>query len=170
MSLDSSEITQLLDEWSEGRSEALPELMPLIVDDLRHIANKYLVQEAAGHTLQPTALVNEVYLRLVGRRSVNWKNRAQFFAFVASMMRRILVDHARHQSYAKRDESHTLRLSPEAFDQLPTERPEDLVALDDALEALEKNDPCRPRSSNCDISAALPRRRSPISSASRRQQ
>ena len=119
--------------------------MPLILEDLRHIANKYLAQESEGHTLQPTALVNEVYLRLVGRRSVNWKNRAQFFAFVAGMMRRILVDHARNRQTAKRG-SGAIRLSLDETIRLPTrEKDPDLLALDDALKSLAEVDPRQSR-------------------------
>lgn len=77
MSLSESEVSRVLDRWNEGDPEALGELMPLVVEDLRHLARKYLARENSGHTLQPTALVNEVYLRLVGRRTVSWQSRAR---------------------------------------------------------------------------------------------
>ena len=146
MPLTQSEITRLLDQWNAGESDALTKLMPLIVDDLRRVAGKYLAQEAEGHTLQPTALVNEVYLRLVGRRTVSWRNRAQFFAFVAGMMRRVLVDHARNRRTAKRG-SGAIRLSFDESIKLPEERQKDpdLLALDEALQSLEEVDPRQSR-------------------------
>lgn len=145
MPLNQSEVTRLLERWSEGDPEALTEMMPLIVGDLRRIAAKRLAQENPGHTLQSTALVNEVYMRLVGKRSVSWRNRAQFFAFVAGLMRRILVDHARKRRTTKRG-SGVIRLSLDETIQVPsTEKDPDLLALDDALESLAKVDPrqCR---------------------------
>ena len=140
-SLEQSEITRLLDRWNGGDREALPELMPLIVPDLRQIARKYMAQESVNHTLQPTALVNEVYLRLVGRRTVSWRNRAQFFAFVAGMMRRVLVDHARKQKTSKRG-SGSIRISFDESVRLPDQRRDpDVLALDEALHELSKLDP-----------------------------
>ena len=136
----SSEITRLLDQWSEGDRDALPRLMPLIVEDLRHIARKYMSTENPGHTLQPTALVNELYLKLMGSRSVSWRNRAQFFAFVSGTMRRLLVDHARGRNTAKRGGSEVV-LSLDETIRLPEEsRDPELLALDDALEALAQLD------------------------------
>lgn len=145
MSLTKSEITQLLDRWNQGETDALGRLMPLIVNDLRQVARKYLAQESEGHTLQPTALVNEVYLRLVGRRSVSWQNRAQFFAFVAGLMRRILVDHARGRQTAKRG-SGAIRLSLDETIRTPKrDKDPDLLALDDALKGLAEVDPRQSR-------------------------
>lgn len=145
MPLAQSEITDLLDRWSGGEQDALARLMPLILEDLRHIAGKYLAQESSGHTLQPTALVNEVYLRLKGRRSVSWRNRAQFFAFVAGMMRRILVDHARLRQTLKRG-SGAVRISLDESIRLPSDaRAPDLLALDDALKGLAAVDPRQSR-------------------------
>ena len=136
MSFAKSEITDLLDRWSEGDRSALTSLMPLIVEDLRNIARKHLARESSGHTLQPTALVNEVYLRLVGRRTVTWQNKAQFFAFVAGLMRRILVDHARQRKAVKRG-SDAVRISIDETLELPAgERAPDLLALDEALSRL----------------------------------
>ncbi|MEM7350931.1 MAG: sigma-70 family RNA polymerase sigma factor [Acidobacteriota bacterium] len=141
----SSEVTQLLDLWTEGDKNALPKLMPLIVEDLRGIARKHLAREAPGHTLQPTALVNEVYLRLIGRRTVSWQNRAQFFAFVAGMMRRVLVDHARRRMTAKRG-SDIVRVSIDETIQLPMgDKDPDLLALDEALKSLAAVDPRQSR-------------------------
>jgi len=97
-----SEITALLNEWSRGDQEALERLMPLVHGELRQLARSYFRHEPEGHTLQPTALVNEVYMRLVEQRKVRWDNRSQFFAFAALLMRRILVDHAKARHTAKR--------------------------------------------------------------------
>ncbi len=145
MSLNRSEITVLLDRWTEGESDALTELMPRIVADLRNIARKQLSLETPGHTLQPTALVNELYLKLLGKRTVSWQNRAQFFAFVAHMMRRILVDHARSRRSAKRG-SGIVRLSLDESIRMPKkDRDPDLLALDDALKRLEAVDPRQSR-------------------------
>jgi RNA polymerase sigma-70 factor (ECF subfamily) len=139
-----SEITCILDRWSAGDPDALGELIPLIVDDLRRLARQQLAREDPGHTLQPTALVNEVYLRLAGRRTVTWRNRAQFFAFMASLMRRILVDHARHRQRAKRG-SGSVPLSFDESLHLPDKRHPDLLALDDALNSLAEVDPRKSR-------------------------
>jgi RNA polymerase sigma-70 factor (ECF subfamily) len=96
------EVTQLLLDWSNGDQSALDHLMPLVYEELHRLAHHYMRREHAGHTLQTSALVNEAYLRLILQRDVHWQNRAQFFAIAAQLMRRILVDHARTQKYAKR--------------------------------------------------------------------
>src|SRR3954452_11490758 len=93
------EITGLLAQWSKGDRAALDKLFPLVFEELRRLANRYMRREKPGHTLQTTALVNEAYLRLVDQRNVQWQNRAHFFAIAAQMMRRILVDHSRSQRY-----------------------------------------------------------------------
>ncbi len=100
--VDSPDLTQLLLDWGEGDSRALDRLLPHVYDQLRIMARRFFLREAPGHTLQPTALVNEAYLRLVDQRRVRWHNRAQFFAVAARIMRRILVDHARKSRAAKR--------------------------------------------------------------------
>lgn len=141
MPLAKSEVTDLLDRWTAGDRNALVELMPLIIEDLRGIARKRLSAEASGHTIQPTALVNEVYLRLVGRRTVSWKGRAQFFAFVAGMMRRILVDHARARRSIKRGSGAVKVTFDEALALPESKRDADLLALDEALERLSTVDP-----------------------------
>lgn len=138
-----SEVTQLLERWSAGEVEALADLMPLVLGDLREIAAKCLSREKPGHTLQPTALVNEVYLRLVGRRTVSWRNRAQFFGFLAGMMRRILVDHARNRQTAKRGSG--LRISLDETIRAPEAEDPDLLALDDAMKSLAEVDPRQSR-------------------------
>src|SRR5690348_4719138 len=99
-------ISQLLLRWSDGDSSAREKLMPLVYNELRRLARKYLRHERANHTLQPTALVNEAYLRLVDQHSVLWQNRAQFFGLAAKLMRNILVDHARSREAAKRGGQH----------------------------------------------------------------
>ncbi len=133
------DVTQLLLQWSQGDKDALDELMPLVTRELRQLASSYLHKERPGHTLQPTALVNEVYLRLVDRRRVSWQGRAQFFAFAASTMRRILVDHARAKLTAKRGSGLETITLDEAMG-LTTEAEVDVIALDDALVGLAKLD------------------------------
>lgn len=115
--------------------------MPLVYDHLRGMAANHLRREREDHTLQTSGLVNEAFLRLVAQNQVDWESRSHFFAIAARVMRRILLDHARHHGRARRDSKETMRFSPEAFDQIPTERPEHLIALDDALNALAKKDP-----------------------------
>ena len=137
-------VTRLLVEWQNGSQKALDRLMPLVYAELRAIAGRYLSRESPSHTLQSTALVHEAYLRLVGQRSVLWQNRAHFFGIAAQMMRRILVDHARHQHRDKRG-GDTPKLSlDDAMAVAEPEAPEgevDLLALDEALTALSAIDP-----------------------------
>ena len=130
----SPRITGLLQAWGQGDDDALAALTPLVHAELRRLAQGYMGRERQDHTLQPTALVNECYLRLVDARQVEWQNRAHFFALSARLMRRILVDFARSSRYAKRggDAQHVL-----LDEQLAAIEPgRDLVALDDALRAL----------------------------------
>src|SRR5262249_5410586 len=96
------DLTQLLQRWAEGDREALDRLMPMVYNELRRLANFYLQQERSDHTLQPTALVHEAYLRLVKQSHAQWNSRAQFYGVAAQMMRRILVDHARQHGAEKR--------------------------------------------------------------------
>ena len=132
-----SEVTQLLREWSGGRQEARDELLGLVYEPLRAIASRHLHREREGHTLQPTALVNELYLKLVGQRSVAWNDRAHFFAVAAQVMRRILVDHARRKKSDKRGGDMIPVTIGAALD-LAASETFDVVALDVALENLEK--------------------------------
>ena len=97
MPLTAQEVTHLLRDWSGGDREALDRLLPLILDEVRDLARRALAHESPTHTLQPTALVNEVYLRLIDRQTYWWKDRRQFFACLAELMRRVLVDHARRR-------------------------------------------------------------------------
>jgi RNA polymerase sigma factor (TIGR02999 family) len=132
-----SEVTQLLREWSGGRQEARDELLGLVYEPLRAIAGRHLNREREGHTLQPTALVHELYLKLVDQRRVAWNDRAHFFAVAAQVMRRILVDHARRRNSDKRG-GGVVPLTIGAALDLAAAESFDVVALDVALENLEK--------------------------------
>jgi RNA polymerase sigma factor (TIGR02999 family) len=137
-------ITQLLIAWSDGRRDAVEDLLPLVYGELRRLASRYLRHEPIGHTLQPTALVHEAYIRLIDQRRVRWRNRAHFYGIAAQIMRRILVDHARAQAADKRggDCEHI----PLVEDQLPSGSADvDVVALDEALERLATLDPHQAR-------------------------
>ncbi len=147
MSLDEEtkhEITQLLQRWSGGDAAALGKLVPLVYGDLRAIAQSYLNRERAGHTLQSTALVHELYERMVRQELPQWKNRAQFFAVAALLMRRILVDHARSKQATKRG-GDMVKLSVEELANISTPVDLDILALDDALTQLAKLDPQQSR-------------------------
>lgn len=135
----SHQVTQLLLCWSDGDRAALDELLPLVYDELRRLAHHYMMKERAGHTLQTTALVNEAYLRLIDQRQARWQNRAQFFGVAAQLMRRILVDHARHQQSAKRGGGAPHVLLEETAVVTPV-RDAELLALDEALEKLSAFD------------------------------
>ena len=129
------EITGLLVAWSDGDESALDRLIPLVYEELRKLAHRYMSRERPGHTLQTTALVNEAYVRLVNWKEVQWQNRAHFFAVSAQMMRRILVDFARNRQYLKRG-GGALQVSLGEAAALTECRTSDLVALDEALTAL----------------------------------
>lgn len=129
------EVTELLDAWSGGDRRALDRLVPLVIEDLRALARAYLVRERPGHTLQPTALVNEAFLRLIGRRKVQIESRVQFFAVLAQTMRRVLVDHARRKKAARHGGGTPPVPIEEAWG-LPVREDVDLVALDEALNDL----------------------------------
>lgn len=129
------DVTEMLHDWSEGDAGAAERLMPLVYDELRKLARDYLRRERADHTLQPTALVNEAYLKLVDQTRVNWQNRSHFFGIAAQIMRRILVDHARSQAAEKRG-GLLRKLSLDDANVLPEERAVGLIELDDALKRL----------------------------------
>jgi RNA polymerase sigma factor (TIGR02999 family) len=131
------QITQLLVAWNNGDEAALEKLVPLVHDELHRIAQRYMVAERPGHILQTTALVNEAYLRLIDWKNVHWQNRAHFFGLAAQIMRNILVDFARANAREKRG-CGRLQVSLSQADQVGTEQSADLVALDDALQKLEK--------------------------------
>jgi RNA polymerase sigma-70 factor, ECF subfamily len=138
------EITQLLVAWNNGDKAALEQLTPLVQAELRHMAKRYMAGERQGHILQTTALVNEAFLRLIDWRNVEWRNRTHFFGLAAQIMRRILVDFARARRREKRGGDPMLVSLSEAAN-VPSERSADLVALDDALQTLEKLDPRQAR-------------------------
>jgi RNA polymerase sigma factor (TIGR02999 family) len=137
------EVTQLLAKLSNGDRTALDELLPLVYEELRRLADRYLRRERSDHTLQATALVNEAYLRLVDQ-NVPWQNRAHFFGVAAEMMRRILVDHARSHQAQKRG-SGGVKLSLDEAINMSDERATDLISLDEALQALAEFDPQKSR-------------------------
>jgi len=139
MVIRSPDITALLDDWGRGNHRALDKLLPLVYAELRRIARRQLRQERVGHTLEPTALVHEAYLRLVDQRQVDWQNRVHFFGVAAQVMRRILVDHARRHNANKRGDgvqcvSIDQAMDTPAPDQIP------VLALDQALARLETVD------------------------------
>jgi RNA polymerase sigma-70 factor (ECF subfamily) len=139
MLVSAPEITGLLRAWEQGDRGALDRLMPIVYDELRRAARNYMRREQASQTLQATALVNEVYMRLVDITSVRWQDRAHFFAIAASMMRRILLDAARARAAGKRGGGE-LRITLHE-DALASNQAADLVAIDDALQALSQVDP-----------------------------
>jgi RNA polymerase sigma factor (TIGR02999 family) len=133
------EVTRILHDWSGGDANAPARLMPFVYDELRRLARIFLARESGAHTLQPTALVHEAYLRLVDQRSVRWQNRAHFYGLAASMMRRVLIDHARAHAAEKRGGA-AQHLSLDDV-QVPLEqRAAGLLALDEALERLGQMD------------------------------
>ena len=139
-----TDITVLLAASSVGDRRAMDQLMPLVYDELRRLAQSYLRKERPGHTLQGTALVHEAYLRLIDQKQVKWQNRAHFFAMASQMIRRILVDHARGHRAAKRgDGAHKLSLEEAMGISGKTDL--DLLALDDALNDLARLDPAQSR-------------------------
>jgi RNA polymerase sigma-70 factor, ECF subfamily len=130
-----NEVTGLLRAWSAGDEEALQKLTPLVYQELHRAARRYMAGERSGHTLQATALINEVYLRLIDAKSTDWQNRAHFFAVCAQLMRRILTDFARSRRYQKRGGGAAHMPLDEAV-VVGSEPDSDLVALDDALKRL----------------------------------
>lgn len=134
-----SDVTALLGDWSRGDRTALNQLLPLVYAELRRVATRQLQRERADHTLQPTALVHEAFIRLVDQRRVDWQNRAHFFGVAATVMRRILVDHARRHRASKRGEGVRCVSLDEAQDvAVSNEMP--ILALDLALDRLESVD------------------------------
>jgi len=132
-------VTALLQAWSDGDRRALERLVPLVHAELRRLARRYLRRERAGHTLQTTALIHEAFIRLVEAKGINWQNRAHFFGISARVMRRVLVDFARERGYQKRGGG--IRRVPLDEALLVADEPDqDLVALDDALNALAEID------------------------------
>ena len=136
---DTKGISKLLRAWSEGDQSALNGLTPIVYEELRRLAHYYMDRERPGHTLQTTALVNEAYLRLVDYKRMQWQDRAHFFAVAAQVMRRILVDHARSHNVKRGAGVQHIALDDVAV--LNRDRSNDLVALDDAMNALARLDP-----------------------------
>jgi RNA polymerase sigma factor (TIGR02999 family) len=140
----SERVSKLLLNWGQGDQGAREALIPLVYDELRRLARRYLRRERPDHTLQSAALVNEAYLRLIRQEHPQWQNRAHFFGVAAQLMRHILVDHARNRAAAKRGAgAPRLTLDPDIA--LPRERDVDLIALDDALNQLAALDPQQSR-------------------------
>ena len=133
------EVTKLLGQWGAGDRQALSELMPLVYDELRRLAHRHMAHERAGHTLQPTELVNEVYLKLKDAHGAHWQNRTQFFSVAAQMMRQILVDYARRHACGKRGGGAQKVTLDEAM-LVSQEKADDMLALDEALTKLAQFD------------------------------
>jgi RNA polymerase sigma factor (TIGR02999 family) len=144
VSVPSSEITGLLVRWRSGSGEALDSLLPLVYDELRRIARRYLQNERPGHTLQSTALVNEVYLRMAAQHLPEWQNRAHFFAVAAQLMRQILVDYARGHCASKRG-GNVCKVSLDDVEGQAADVDFDILALDEALKELAEMDPQQSR-------------------------
>lgn len=146
--------TQLLIEWGAGNRDVLDRLMPLMYDELRRLAHRYLQRERSGHTLQTTALVHEAYLNLIDQDRAQWENRAHFFAIAARVMRRILLMHARKKRAAKRG-GGVPHLSLDEGAIVSGDQAEELIALDDALQRLEHMDERLGRVVECRYFAGL---------------
>jgi RNA polymerase sigma-70 factor, ECF subfamily len=138
-----NQVTQLLRDWRNGDQAAFERLLPLVYDELRRLAGHYLRGERQGHTLQSAALVHEAYLQLLGQE-IDWQNRAHFLGVAAQAMRRVLVDYARSRNYQKRG-GQVAHVEIEAAATVALAQAEELVALDDALQGLEKLDPRKSR-------------------------
>ncbi len=136
---DAKEITRLLVNWGNGDQAALSQLMPVVYQELRKIANGYLRDERTGHTLQPTALIHEAYMRLVDQSLPQWQNRKHFYGVAAQLMRQILVEHARSQSAQKRGGGGQKLALDEALN-YSQDKAAELLALDDALTSLARFD------------------------------
>lgn len=140
MNAEEHSVAKLLSEVADGDQNAANQLMPLVYERLRMLANKLIGKESPGNTLQPTALVNEAYLRMVGQTRVEWKGKTHFFAIGAKMMRRILVDHARSKHRIKRGGGmHRIELTDELS--VSRRRDEDVLAIEEAIEKLSRLDP-----------------------------
>ncbi|MBZ5609707.1 MAG: RNA polymerase subunit sigma-70, partial [Acidobacteriia bacterium] len=138
------DVTTLLGDWSRGDRDALAKLVPIVYQELRALAASYLRREPAPNTLQPTALVHEVYLRFAGQRQVDFHNRTHFYGAAAQIIRRVLVDHAREKQASKRG-GDAKRVTLDAASLLPEQKDVEIVKLDDALSALEEFDPKKAR-------------------------
>ena len=135
------DVTVLLTKWSSGDQDALDQLLPLVYSELRRLAGRYMRQENPGHTLQPTALVHEAYLRLTNQDRANWRNRAQFMGVAGQLMRRILVDHARKRHAGKRTGPLVTLDEKTPQQAADASRPDEILAVHLTLERLERLDP-----------------------------
>jgi RNA polymerase sigma-70 factor, ECF subfamily len=140
----SKEVTQLLFDWGNGDQAALDKLVPIVYEELRRMAGRYMRRQNPDHTLQTSALVNEAYLRLIDQKNVQWQNRAHFFGIAAQLMRRVLIDHVRSHHYAKRG-GDAVKVSLDEAAIMDQSRSPDLIALDDALNSLAAIDPQQSR-------------------------
>jgi RNA polymerase sigma-70 factor, ECF subfamily len=141
MPASAQQVTVLLKRLKKGDPEAPGRLIPLVIDELRRLARHYMRNERVGHTLQPTALVNEAYLRMIGYRSLDWQSRSHFIAVAASIMRQVLTDYARRRLAAKRgNDLEDVRLD-DLRDSLSVEQSEELLALNEALDRLKQMNP-----------------------------
>ncbi|MEP6569086.1 MAG: sigma-70 family RNA polymerase sigma factor [Acidobacteriota bacterium] len=148
MTVPADDLTGLLIAWGQGDKAALDRLTPLVYDEIRRIAHRYVQRERDGQTLQTTALVHEAYLRLAGSQDISWQNRAHFYAVTAQVMRRILIDHARRRQYVKHGGAAQRVPFEEAISeaaQMSQPRAAELLALDEALIELSKLDPRKSR-------------------------
>ena len=139
MATVSSQVTHLLRAWNDGDPQALQQLLPLVEAELRQMARAYMNRERRDHTLQPTALINEAFIRLAGAQNIRWQDRAHFFGICARLMRRVLVDYARARGFQKRG-ARAEKVPVEEVSIPTPELPVDIVALDLALEALAIKD------------------------------
>ncbi|HMS43580.1 MAG TPA: sigma-70 family RNA polymerase sigma factor [Pyrinomonadaceae bacterium] len=137
---DSKPITQILSELKSGKTDALDELLPFVYQELRQLASVYLRNERSNHTLQPTALVHEAYLRLVGQKEIEWQNRAHFFGVSARLMREILIEYARMKNRQKRGGEFKTQIALDDAVSFVSEKELDVVAVDEALQKLEELD------------------------------
>ncbi len=133
-------ITQILEQLRTGKSDTLDELLPLVYDELRRLAGSYLSRERANHTLQPTALVHEAYLRLIGQNEIEWQNRAHFFGVSARLMREILIEYARGRNRKKRGGEFKTQIALDDAVSFSNQKELDVVAVDEALTKLEALD------------------------------
>jgi RNA polymerase sigma factor (TIGR02999 family) len=148
MTVNADDLTGLLIEWGQGNKAALDRLTPLVYDEIRRIAHRYVQREREGQTLQTTALVNEAYLRLAGSADITWQNRAHFYAVTAQVMRRILIDHARRRQYVKHGgetERVPFEVAISEVGLMSQPRAAELLALDEALDELARLDPRKSR-------------------------
>ena len=140
IAVDSKPITKILSEIKDGKEDVLNELLPIVYQELRRLANSYLKNERSNHTLQPTALVHEAYIRLIGQKEINWQNRAHFFGVSARLMREILIEYARMKNRQKRGGEFQTQILLDDAVSFVSKKELDVVAVDDALSKLEKLD------------------------------